>query len=132
MEIILVIAFGLAIIAGIIYGFLWLVDQINQHCLGKYGYEPISLGKTFWVIILAATLAVSLAANNKGDAATAALLLIAGGIVAFFLIFRIASKTSIPMAVLSTGILIVGAVLIVFWIALAMLASDNRRRNDWY
>lgn len=131
MEIFLVIAFGLAIIAGIIYGFLWMVDQINQHCLDKYGYEPITWGKAFWIIILAASLLFSLVANNKGDMGTFALLLIVGGVIAFLLFYRIASKTSIPMATLSSGVLVLAAILIVFWIALAVMSSDNRRRSYW-
>lgn len=129
MIAILGIAFVLAIIAGIIYGFLWLVNQINHYCFDKYGYEPVTWGKAFWVLIMSTALLISFVANNNGETAPFVFLLLASGAIAFFIFFRIASKTSIPMATLSAGILVIAATLIVFWIALEVMGSDNRRRS---
>lgn len=131
MEILLAIALIIAVIGAVIYGYLWLADQINQYCLGKYNYEPITLGKAFWVIIISVTLAISLAGIEKGKSEIFAVSLFISALITVLILSRIALKTSISIAAASALMLVIAAVLIVFLITLQILGStDNRRRDD--
>jgi len=123
---------GLALLAGflgVVYGFIWAVDALNDYCIREYAYKPIASPRVLSIAPAWVLLFVALFAEGPGNIIAASAL---ATIVTLAVGWHMAKHTSPLIACVSLILLAVCgffAALLILWLIGLLIApkKENQR-----